>query len=129
MFHEYVRPVHYPTLTTFCTALTGIEQPTVDNADTFPDVWTRYLAWLAHVIKALGDDSSSFAFLTCGAWDLKTCLPTQLSNAGLASQKLPDLLRAKRVINVKNEFRKHYALKKAKGMDGMLKYLKEPLVV
>ena len=26
IFHEYVRPVHHPTLTTFCTELTGITQ-------------------------------------------------------------------------------------------------------
>jgi inhibitor of KinA sporulation pathway (predicted exonuclease) len=25
-FHEYIRPVRVPTLTTFCTELTGIEQ-------------------------------------------------------------------------------------------------------
>ncbi len=25
-FHEYVRPVRHPTLTKFCTDLTGIEQ-------------------------------------------------------------------------------------------------------
>lgn len=25
-FHEYVRPIEQPTLTTFCTNLTGIEQ-------------------------------------------------------------------------------------------------------
>lgn len=25
-FHEYVRPVNFPTLTAFCTELTGIEQ-------------------------------------------------------------------------------------------------------
>lgn len=26
IFHEYVRPVHHPKLTTFCTELTGITQ-------------------------------------------------------------------------------------------------------
>ena len=26
IFHEYIRPIHNPTLTTFCTELTGITQ-------------------------------------------------------------------------------------------------------
>lgn len=78
-------------------------------------------------MKATGEDSSAFAFLTCGGWDLKTCLPVQLANAGVEAQ-LPEIFNNERVINVKNEFRKVYGLKRAKGMKGMLDRLKIKLV-
>jgi len=76
MFHEYVRPVINPRLTNFCTQLTGISQATVDSADTFPRVWRRFHEFLADL--CLHDPPGSFVFLTCGDWDLRRMLPSQL---------------------------------------------------
>jgi hypothetical protein len=52
-------------------------QETVDSADEFPVVWSRFREWL----KSLGafENLTDFAFLTCGDWDLKTMLPEQLA--------------------------------------------------
>ncbi|KAF8571401.1 hypothetical protein P879_05333 [Paragonimus westermani] len=49
-FHHYVRPVVHPELTDFCTEL-----------------FDEYL-----LREGLTDGGESFAFVTCGDWDLKT---------------------------------------------------------
>jgi 2'-phosphotransferase len=46
VFHSYIRPIHHPRLSSFCTELTGIEQATVDAAPTFPLVYERFLHFL-----------------------------------------------------------------------------------
>lgn len=111
-FHEYVRPVLQPKLTEFCTELTGIEQETVDAAVPFPAVWERHLNWL----KGVGalDDPSSFAYLTCGDWDMATALPKEL--ARIPGVEIPALCSKSRVVNVKKPFSMHYNLKKDRGM-------------
>ncbi|KAI1793925.1 exonuclease [Ganoderma leucocontextum] len=122
-FHEYVRPTRHPTLTSFCTDLTGIEQSTVDAADPFPSVWERYQEFLRkHDIM---DQPGSAAYLTCGDWDLKTMLPQQLRLSGtqISPNSTTGTLSApyNRWVNVKKSFQHHYGLKYAKGMAGMLK--------
>ncbi|KAI0785236.1 exonuclease [Abortiporus biennis] len=124
-FHEYVRPVDHPTLTPFCTELTGITQEVVDKADTFPHVWKRFQDFMKS--SGLLDDPDSQVFLTCGKWDLATMLPKQLlliqDEHGLdAAGKLVAPYR--KYINIKEEFRKHYKLSHQLGMAGMLKRLK-----
>ncbi|KZP31261.1 exonuclease RNase T and DNA polymerase III [Athelia psychrophila] len=124
-FHEYVKPIGHPALTEFCTELTGIEQATVDAADPFPVVWTRFQEWLQSV-GAL-DKPADFAFVTCGDWDLKTMLPAQLAytnkmQAGF-SQTTPLPLDC--WINIKHSFASHYQLPgRGHGMKGMLKHQK-----
>lgn len=155
-FHEYVRPVIQPRLTEFCTRLTGItqvscriprshilyyfkllihlshEQETVDNAEPFPPVWVRFKNFLKE--QNLLEKPSTYAFITCGAWDLHTMLPRQLSHVistnpsaksdeGLLATHFQD-----RVINIKTAFQKKYGYKNAKGMAKMLGALKMNLV-
>lgn len=52
-FHAYVRPVLRPTLTRYCTDLTGITQAMVDSADTLPVVLQRFQRWLYDRIMPL----------------------------------------------------------------------------
>ncbi|KAI9060175.1 exonuclease RNase T and DNA polymerase III [Trametes sanguinea] len=124
VFHEYVRPTLHPTLTKFCTDLTGIEQSRVNAAEPFPHVWERYLAFLrSHKIT---DDPSSVSFLTCGDWDLKTMLPQQLSLSGItdAFGSRPGSLVPpfNRWINIKKSYQQFYGVRYAKGMEGMLRH-------
>lgn len=72
-WRTYVRPVHHPTLTQFCTSLTGITQEQVDGAPTFD---RAYAQWLDEVIYR---DGRKTAYVTCGDWDLKTMLPYQVA--------------------------------------------------
>lgn len=46
-FRTYVRPLHHPRLTKFCTELTGIEQPTVDAAPAWHEACASWAAWVA----------------------------------------------------------------------------------
>jgi len=44
-FSKLVKPVRHPSLTRFCTKLTGIRQHDVDVATPFPSVFGEFLAW------------------------------------------------------------------------------------
>ncbi len=44
-FSCVIRPVLHPILTPFCISLTGITQAEVELADTFKDVWFKFLLW------------------------------------------------------------------------------------
>ncbi|PCH33784.1 exonuclease RNase T and DNA polymerase III [Wolfiporia cocos MD-104 SS10] len=120
-FHEYVRPVVNPELTPFCTELTGIRQDMVDAADTFPVVWDKYRGFLES--NELLADPTSFAFLTCGNWDLKSMLPRQLAlsdsehDLDASGELAPPYSR---FINLKDSFRKHHRLRHQQGLQGML---------
>ncbi|KAI0652246.1 exonuclease RNase T and DNA polymerase III [Trametes meyenii] len=123
IFHEYVRPTLHPTLTEFCTNLTGIQQTTVDSADTFPDVWARYQQFIRS--HKIAEEPSSAVFLTCGDWDLKTMLPLQLRASGLTETITPTGTLASpydRWINVKKSYQHLHGLRYPKGMDGMLRH-------
>ncbi|KAI0963780.1 hypothetical protein AcW1_000758 [Taiwanofungus camphoratus] len=122
-FHEYVQPVLYPTLTPFCTRLTGITQDVVDAAQPFANVWKRFQEFMKS--HDLGDPTS-FTFLTCGNWDLRTMLPAQLALSAIDGvDPSGDLLPPyNRFINIKDAYRKHYRLRYNNSMLAMLQGLK-----
>jgi len=72
-FHMYVKPTANPKLTAFCTQLTGIQQEWVEKGTIITSVLEQYDKWISS--KKL--KANSFTFVTCGDWDLKTCLPSQ----------------------------------------------------
>ncbi len=81
-FHTYVKPVYHPQLTPFCTELTGIQQETVDPAPVFPVVMKQIEQWFEKhqfLVNGLANPEKSFVFVTCGDWDLRSMLPTQLA--------------------------------------------------
>ncbi|KAH0955653.1 hypothetical protein HN011_001153 [Eciton burchellii] len=84
MFHSYVRPRVHPTLTPFCTDLTGIIQQTVDDQPYFTEVFARFIEWLQ---KGGYFDRHQSAFVTNGNWDLRVMLPIQCN---LDNIVLPD---------------------------------------
>eukprot|EP01125_Pyxidicula_operculata_P006965 TRINITY_DN2380_c0_g1_i3.p1 TRINITY_DN2380_c0_g1~~TRINITY_DN2380_c0_g1_i3.p1 ORF type:complete len:334 (+),score=47.86 TRINITY_DN2380_c0_g1_i3:862-1863(+) len=110
-FQEYIRPVHKPKLSAFCTELTGITQDKVDNAEEFTVVFQNYQNWIK---KEIGD--KNFTFITCGDWDLKTMLPKQLKLSKISSPKY-----FSKWINIKEVFAKNTNTR-AKGMVGMLEH-------
>lgn len=71
-WRTYVRPVHHPVLSEFCTNLTGITQEQVDAAPTFQEAFPL---WLNEILF----DNGRTAYVTCGDWDLKTMLPAQVA--------------------------------------------------
>lgn len=114
-FQQYVRPVHHPVLTNFCTQLTGIQQVWVEGAPLFGDALHAHTAWLRrHGIAVEGERGRSVMFVSCGDWDLRTMLPAQL---GLRGKRAPQHLR--RWINIKHTYAQAMH-RKASGMIAML---------
>lgn len=62
-FQSFVRPVRYPTLTSFCTELTSIQQQDVDSAPLFKDVAAQFKNWLYQY--------QGFVFCSWGDYDRK----------------------------------------------------------
>lgn len=69
-FHHYVKPHVVPDLSQFCTDLTGITQEMVNNERSLEVILTEFDSFLRQ--KGLID--KKWIFVTCGDWDLKTCL-------------------------------------------------------
>ena len=113
-FESFVRPIHHPHLSEFCTRLTSITSQDVAGADPFPVVLASHQAWLA----SHGLDSTSAILVTCGDWDLATMLPSQCMAADPAITSLPQLYA--RWQNVKEAFKSVTGRSKAPGMPGMM---------
>ncbi|KAF0684302.1 Aste57867_23699 [Aphanomyces stellatus] len=113
-FHSYVQPT-LGRLDPFCTQLTGIAQATVDAAPSFASVWADARAFCAPFV-------ADGLFVTCGDWDLRTMLPTQLARSGLepASEFL-------RWANIKAAFLA-WRGRRVRGMTELLDALGLPLV-
>jgi ERI1 exoribonuclease 3 len=133
-FHTYVKPQVNPTLTAFCTELTGIEQATVDAGISLDEALRQHQHFLTtHGLESAVDaaekvasvdeqgenKTKKFIYATCGDWDLLTCLPKELQYHGRAST-CPRNLRS--WCNLKKAFVDLYNCK-PKGMGGMLNHI------
>jgi len=117
VFHVYVKPNQIHILNDYCKQVTGIQQETVDNGILLEETLKLFDNWMNE--KGLLSGTKKFIFVTCGDWDLKSMLPTQCERLGL---KKP--LYFNQWINIKMPFCDRYAIKKSRGMAGMLDYLK-----
>jgi inhibitor of KinA sporulation pathway (predicted exonuclease) len=117
-FESFVRPVHHPRLTDFCTGLTSIVQADVESAETFPQVFLRHQRWLES--RALSPENA--IIVTCGDWDLRYMLPAQLRASGL--EVPPAIYR--RWLNIKVPYKA--VVGRPRGMARMLRGLGLPLV-
>jgi inhibitor of KinA sporulation pathway (predicted exonuclease) len=63
-FESLIKPARCPTLSAFCMALTEISQEVIDDAPSFPEVWTMWRHWIESHGGAIGeppvDPSSEF---------------------------------------------------------------------
>lgn len=111
-FNEYVKPTIDTRLSEFCTNLTGIQQETIDQANTFKSVFKKHWLWLDehHALENL-------VFITVGDWDLSTMLPKQLKLLNMKQKK-----EYTRWINIKKEFKTFYGFKSS-GLNSMLQFL------
>ncbi len=123
-FESFVRPVHHPELSEFCTELTSIRQEDVADAPIFSEVFERHLAWLQGHKLLDGEDPG--VIVTCGDWDLATMLPVQCRASERSIAELPRIYR--RWINIKKIFSRTRRGAKAFGMATMLKDLGLELV-
>lgn len=123
-FESFVRPVHHPQLSEFCTELTSIRQEDVACAPVFAEVFDRHLAWLKGHQLLGGEDPG--VIVTCGDWDLSTMLPVQCRASERSIAEVPRIYR--RWINIKKIFSKTRRGAKAFGMPTMLSNLGLELV-
>jgi len=73
-FHTYVRPTFRPTLSTFCTSLTGISQSHVDSAPTFAEMIPQFKEWLVknHLLCPRTERKlERFMWCTDGPFDIR----------------------------------------------------------
>ncbi|GFT75027.1 ERI1 exoribonuclease 3 [Nephila pilipes] len=117
IFHSYVKPVIHPELTKFCTQLTGITQDVVNEYPVFEEVIEEFQSWLH--LENLLCNSTNFAIVTVGNWDLKYLFPVQYK--GL---RLPYPEYMKRWINLKSSFLELSTVY-PRNMITMMKYCQE----
>ncbi|XP_029018656.1 3'-5' exoribonuclease 1 [Betta splendens] len=104
-FREYVKPELNPQLSDFCVNLTGIKQKMVDEADPFPEVLQKVVAWLQE--RELGT-KYKYAFLTDGAWDMSKFLKIQCR---ISRIRYPHF--AKKWINIRKSYGNFYKVPRA----------------
>lgn len=118
-YQTFIRPVRHRQLTTFCMALTGIQQEDVDAARTFPEVLPQFAAWLKTqrpwVWGSWGDyDRNQFAG-DCRFHNLENPLPKRHRNikqefATAMGQKKMGVGQALEYLGLEFEGRAHRAL-------------------
>jgi inhibitor of KinA sporulation pathway (predicted exonuclease) len=112
-FSRFVRPVKEPVLSEFCTRLTSIQQRDVDRAQTFPEVFSDFLAWLG---------PEEFSLCSWGAYDL-----SQFEvDCRRHSIPFPDSFSAHH-LNLKRLFQERRGARKPGGMRQALSILGIPL--
>ncbi|TPX70925.1 hypothetical protein SpCBS45565_g01540 [Spizellomyces sp. 'palustris'] len=77
-FQEFVRPLVFPNVTAFCTELTGITQSTVDAADPFPTVLSKFEQWLTQYTRY---PFSNTLFISDGPWDIRDFIRKQCAHS------------------------------------------------
>lgn len=72
-FHEYIKPTVVPEITEFCTQLTGITQQTVDGGIPLQEAIEKLAQWR----QERGFTPENSVYVTCGQWDLRSCLKNE----------------------------------------------------
>ncbi|KAH3755907.1 Znfinger in Ran binding protein [Pelomyxa schiedti] len=126
-FHTFVRPQVHPVLTPFCQQLTGITQQNVDSGIPIDEVLQRHREWMEQhqlIQSQTGVPAKfSFKFVTCGFWPLGVCLPHLCKDLNI---HLPPYF-AESVMNVKEEFTRHYHKQANGGIPDMMAALEMQL--
>lgn len=104
-FSALVKPQLHPKISNFCSQLTGITQPELDNSNNFESVFSEFLNWYPMTSKVL--------LATWGSYDL-----VQI-NIDCVSHNLP-LFSPCAVLNLKKIFKKVNKLKKPVGLSRAL---------
>jgi inhibitor of KinA sporulation pathway (predicted exonuclease) len=111
-FDSFVRPVVHPTLSEFCTQLTGIRQADVESADLFPQVFEHFLTWAG---------AEPFVFCSWGGYDLRQF------QRDCQRHSIPFPVSFDRHMNLKQAFSRLYRTRPL-GMKAALDMLGLPLV-
>lgn len=116
-FRSYVKPTINPTLSDFCTDLTGITQSTVDKSPTFTEMLVDFQEFLA---KYDLFQSASASFVTDGPFDIRDFITKQCKHSKLKPRPayfdIP-------WVNIRKLFKEFYHQKDNKNIALMLAHL------
>ncbi|KAI0062234.1 hypothetical protein BV25DRAFT_1916154 [Artomyces pyxidatus] len=103
-FRSFVKPTWRPTLSPFCTDLTGITQEQVDDAPYFPEVMNRFSAFLVKnglIHPATGERLVRFCWCTDGPFDVRDFVVKQcfISNIAMPHWLRGDILDVRKVVS------------------------------
>ncbi|KAH9998967.1 ribonuclease H-like domain-containing protein [Russula vinacea] len=115
-FRSFVKPTWRPELSSFCTSLTGITQEQVDDAPHFPQVMTRFSAFLEHhglIHPVTGERLLRFCWCTDGPFDVRDFVVKQcfISNIPMPSWIRGDVMDVRKVVSTLSEYNKAYSSK------------------
>ncbi|KAK7929631.1 hypothetical protein WMY93_006026 [Mugilogobius chulae] len=130
-FHSYVQPQEHPTLSGFCTELTGITQAQVEAGVPLHICLSRFNRWLVtqqqqkslvfpntqHSTAKAPDTPKLCTFLTWSDWDLGVCLLYECKRKQINK---PSVLNS--WIDLRSTYRLFYN-RKPKGLNGALQDL------
>jgi len=86
----------------------------VEEGPTFPEAVDQFVAWY----QGHGLSPEVATFVTCGQWDLVTCLPAQASYSNIPIPWMLDLAASGAFVNVKYSYQNHTG-KYGKGLKEM----------
>ncbi|KAI9329635.1 ribonuclease H-like domain-containing protein [Obelidium mucronatum] len=124
-FHTFIQPTRNPGFRN----KKGIPQSVFDKAPKFPQAWADLVSFLeTHKITA--DNTLA---VTCGDWDLRAMLPTELKYHGLIDSDCDPAAAAalqlfSKWCNIKHAFATHTGKRKVDSMVRMLNIMNEKLV-
>ena len=110
-FRTYVRPVITPTLSPFCTKLTGITQRDVDSAPLIQNAIEMFTRWV-EIDK--GFDPDTVAVVCDGPWDIRKFLQMHMTRG----VTVPRYLR--KWVNLRKTFRTFYNVGRTGNLLAML---------
>jgi len=102
-FRSFVKPTWRPRLSPFCVSLTGITQDQVDDAPHFPEVASKFSAFLAHhglIHPVTGERLLRFSWCTDGPFDIRDFVVKQcfISNIPMPSWIRGDVIDVRKVV-------------------------------
>ena len=104
-YQTFIRPTEYPSLSNYCTRLTGIDQDDVQNAPTFGNVIGEFLHWAE-------EDGIPLAYCAWGKYDRELLL-YECERLGLEDEWLEPYLNLKQQYRELNRIPGRVGLKSA----------------
>lgn len=117
-FRSFARPTWRPELSSFCVSLTGITQEQVDSAPLFPEVASKFSAFLVHhglIHPVTGERLLRFCWCTDGPFDIRDFVVKQcfISNIPMPPWIRGDVMDVRKVVSALSRFSKAYSSKPA----------------
>jgi len=108
-FRSFAKPTWRPKLSPFCTSLTGITQEQVDGAPDFPEVASRFSAFLVQhglIHPRTGERLMRFCWCTDGPFDIRDFVVKQcfISNISMPPWIRGDVVDVRKLVGALSAF-------------------------